>query len=107
MEEVQNRLFNELEDGIPIIVVGNKNDLVNKVVCQAPDDGISSVLGRVQELSHSNHFLQPIECSAKTGENVPRIFSAVAHELVQRSMKPAYRTARKTQLTPSSRSRCC
>lgn len=94
VREVQYYLLRELEDGMPIMFVGNKKDLVQK---RGDNPGYkdeakeSTVMFRqVQELSNSNGYLRPLECSAKSGENVQRIFNTIAHELVKRKhLKPA------------------
>ena len=41
------------------------------------------VFRQLQEISNSNGYLRPIECSAKNGENVERIFMNIAHALVK------------------------
>ena len=110
MKEVQYYLLRELEDGMPIIFVGNKKDLVEKVDYRTPgyrDNGREpvNIFGQVQELSHSHSFLRPVECSAKTGENVPRIFNTIARELVRRkNMKPGHGSTK--VVTPGSTSIC-
>lgn len=80
---------------MPVIFVGNKKDLVQKPDYQNPgyiDHARDSavVFRQVQEISNSHNFLRPVECSAKTGENVDRIFNTIAHELVRRkNIKPS------------------
>lgn len=94
VKEIQYYLLRELEDGMPIIFVGNKRDLVQKknhnpgYRDEVKDNAM--VFRQVQEISNVNGYLRPLECSAKTGENVPRIFNTIAHELVKRkSSKPS------------------
>lgn len=81
IREVQYYLTQELEDGMPVIIVGNKKDLVDR-----NDPGQASAVDfrHVQELSNSNGFMRPLECSAKSGLNVKKIFHALAAELVKR-----------------------
>ena len=94
VREVQYYLLRELEEGMPIMFVGNKKDLVQR---RGDNPGYKDeakestvVFRQVQELSNSNGYLRPLECSAKSGENVQRIFSTIAHELMKRKhMKPA------------------
>lgn len=73
---------------MPIIFVGNKKDLVQKKKNSHgyPDEAKDSaaVFRQVQELSNANGYLRPLECSAKSGENVNRIFNTIAHELIRR-----------------------
>ena len=98
VREVQYYLLKELEDGMPIIFVGNKKDLAQKTDFHNPGftdnpKDTAVIFRQVQEISHSNNFLRPVECSAKTGENVQRIFNTIAHELVRRkNSKPALGT---------------
>ena len=84
---------------MPVLFVGNKKDLLSEDP-NSPDamphrrDDVSTnpggvVLRQVQELCNLNGFLRPFECSAKTGENVDRIFTTIASELVKRkNIKP-------------------
>lgn len=79
---------------MPIIFVGNKKDLVQKT-SQNPGyrseeaKECAAIFRQVQEISNANGYLRPVECSAKTGENVQRIFHTIAHELVKRkNIKP-------------------
>ena len=66
---------------MPVIIVGNKKDLVDR-----NDPGQASAVDfrHVQDLSNSNGFMRPLECSAKSGLNVKKIFHALAAELVKR-----------------------
>lgn len=57
----------------PIILVGNKRDLKEKVVD----------LREAKEFSRKFHLLPPIECSAKSGEKVGRLFSVIAQEILK------------------------
>lgn len=92
VREIQYYLLKELEDGMPIIFVGNKKDLVQQPHNPGYRDAgkgdssssSGSIFKQVQEISHANSFLRPVECSAKTGENVQRIFHTIAHELAKR-----------------------
>lgn len=88
VREIQYYLLRELEEGMPIIFVGNKKDLMQK---KDRNPGYreevkdSTVIFRqVQEISNANGYLRPVECSAKTGENVQRVFHTIARELVKR-----------------------
>lgn len=57
----------------PVILVGNKRDLKEKVVD----------IKDAREFSRKFHLLPPMECSAKTGEKVGRLFAIVAQEIVR------------------------
>ena len=80
---------------MPVMFVGNKKDLLednetNEMQYPEMAKNNSVVFRQVQELSNANGFLRPLECSAKSGDNVKRIFNTVASELVRRkSSKPA------------------
>ncbi len=72
---------------MPVLFVGNKRDLVEKddnpgYMNEAKDCTV--IFRQVQEISNANGYLRPLECSAKSGANVQRIFSTIAHELVRR-----------------------
>ena len=84
VREVQYYLTQELENGMPVIIVGNKKDLT-----EGNDRGGGTMpfqvdFRQVQEVANSNGFMRPLECSAKTGANVKKIFHALATELVKR-----------------------
>ena len=57
----------------PIILVGNKRDLKEKVVD----------LKEAKEFSRKFHLLPPMECSAKSGEKVGRLFTVIAQEILK------------------------
>lgn len=88
VREVQYYLLREIEEGMPIMFVGNKKDLVekNNNPGYREEEGKDStmVFRQVQEISNANGYLRPLECSAKSGANVQRIFSTIAQELVRR-----------------------
>lgn len=71
---------------MPIIFVGNKKDLVEKGEAGYKEEAKDStaIFKQIQEISNANGYLRPLECSAKTGANVQRIFSTIGHELVRR-----------------------
>ncbi len=101
VKEVQYYLLRELEDGMPAIFVGNKKDVVDKLeYYHTPGYTDNSkdttyIFRQVQEISNSHSFLRPVECSAKTGENVQRIFDTIARELVrQKNVKPSRTTTK-------------
>lgn len=94
MREINYYLVREVENGMPVLFVGNKKDLTDINLQSSPNlshrpEDMSTnvggvVLRQVQELCNVNGFLRPFECSAKTGECVNRIFYTIASELVKR-----------------------
>ena len=82
VKEIQYYLPQEIDDGMPVIFVGNKKDSIDK---SDPDQ--MEVNSRVvQKMAKDNSFLKPIQCSAKTGENVHKVFDRLAEELVKRKL---------------------
>lgn len=84
LKETQRYLPDEAT--IPIQLVGNKCDIA------ADGDQASSLctpnelvpLHLVNEYTEAYGILRPIECSAKTGHNISKIFNVVAGELFKR-----------------------
>ena len=83
VREVQYYLPQELDNGMPVLFMGNKRDLLDR----NNDDQKSVKFRQVQEIANAYGFLKPIECSAKTGDNVKKAFTVLATELVQRRPK--------------------
>ena len=79
LKETQRYLPDETT--IPIQLVGNKCDLVTS---NASVDNIP--LHDVREYTDAYGILPPIECSAKTGHNISKIFHAIASDLYRRHM---------------------
>ena len=83
---------------MPVIFVGNKKDLLQKEEQEQYDNAYgdeskardaAATFRQVREISNAHGFLRPIECSAKTGENVQKVFTIVATELIKRrSVRP-------------------
>ena len=73
---------------MPVIIVGNKKDLVDRNGAGGGTNGGGGVFSvdfrQIQEVANSNGFMRPLEVSAKTGLNVKKIFHALATELVKR-----------------------
>ena len=75
---------------MPVIIVGNKKDLVESNDSGGGGGGNGGTgmfavdFRQIQEVANSNGFMRPLEISAKTGLNVKRIFHALATELVKR-----------------------
>ena len=68
---------------MPVLFMGNKRDLLDR----NNEDQKSVKFRQVQEIANAYGFLKPIECSAKTGDNVKKAFTLLATELVQRRPK--------------------
>ena len=79
VREVQYYLGQELEAGMPVLLVGNKKDLVDRY---NPDQPCVK-LPLVQEIAHAHGFMRPVECSAKTGDGVNKVFALIGQELVK------------------------
>lgn len=98
VREVQYYLPQELDDGMPVLFAGNKKDLIDKNY--DPEQKMVS-FRQVQEIANAYGFIKPIECSAKTGENVKKVFMTLATELLRR------RKQHVTTIVPSTKHRCC
>ena len=79
VREVQYYLTRELDENLPVLFVGNKKDLLDRTSNQAVK------LRQAQEIANAHGFLRPIECSAKTGDNVHKIFETLGQILVKRT----------------------
>lgn len=93
VREVNYYLLREVENGMPVLFVGNKKDLLQDHIPYRPDDALTSAGGDVRQLVHDlsdvNGFLRPFESSAMTGENVRQIFHTIASDLIKRKhIKP-------------------
>lgn len=97
VREVQYYLPQELDNGMPVLFVGNKRDLLDR----SDPEQKSVKFRQVQEIANAYGFLKPIECSAKTGDNVKKAFNTLATELVQRRPK------RDVLVTRSTKRKCC
>lgn len=80
---VYSHFGEDADQRVPIILVGNKSDLIDKY-----DDLQVRVRVRdVQEDLKHVDLLGPFECSARTGKNVGNIFHKAAKEIVRRDME--------------------
>lgn len=82
--DMQDYWFRELhhyvryEDfNIPVLIVANKTDLI-------PSASYTVNFDTTKELALQKGLLPPIQCSAKTGDNVKRVFHIIATELYKR-----------------------
>ena len=87
---------------MPVLFVGNKKDLIHK---SDPDQRKAVNSRQVQEIANAYGFLKPIEASAKTGDNVSKIFQTIASELLEKEKKSPNRQARVQRST--KRAPCC
>lgn len=71
----QNKLV-EWRGQIPILIVGGKSDLTIER---------KTNLEEASNLSKSYNILDNIECSAKTGENIDKLFMTLIIEIMKRS----------------------
>ena len=63
---------------MPVLFVGNKKDLIDK---DSLDQQIVK-FRQIHEVANAYGFLRPVECSAKTGEGVKKVFHTIASHLV-------------------------
>ena len=84
-----------LPDEIPILVVGNKSDLAENESCCVD-------LNSVIEYTTAYGLPFPIETSAKTGENINKVFTEIAKALYKR-----YNCTPQAQKGQASTSACC
>lgn len=80
VKEVNYYLPRELENGLPVMFVGNKIDLLDS----GSQDQAKSRISHVHELANAHSFLKPMECSAKTGEGVSKIFETMGKVMLSR-----------------------
>ena len=96
VREIQYYLPQELEAGMPVLFVANKKDLIKKDDVELRRQNFR----QAQEVAHSNGFLPPVQCSAKTGEHVTKVFQTVAEHLVK------HRGGSQPVITPSTQKQC-
>jgi small GTP-binding protein len=79
VRELNYYLPAELDNGIPVLFVGNKRDLVDK------RDEEQKVVNfrQVQEVANAYGFLSPVEVSAKTGHGVDKAFMRIVKHLLK------------------------
>lgn len=78
--EVQTYLTQELEDGMPVLLVANKIDQIADV--SPPDTVVNFKVAK--ESAMKLGFLACIETSAKTGDGVTEVFEKIAKEVLRR-----------------------
>ena len=107
-QDMQDYWFKELhhylrydELNIPVLVVANKSDLI-------PSSSYTVNFETTKELALQKGLLPPIQCSAKTGDNVRRVFHIIATELYKKkapSKKPYVSTVSKQKCSCGSGSK--
>ena len=80
VKEINYYLPRELENGLPVMFVGNKTDLLDS----SSQEQSRSRIAHVHELANAHSFMKPMECSAKTGEGVAKIFDVIAKVMYSR-----------------------
>ena len=100
LRETQRYLPDEAT--IPILLVGNKIDLADTMGEYVP-------MPSVREYADAYGILKPMECSAKTGHNIHKIFSSVASDLYKRHLKayPRRQHGQKLSGEENSSRSCC
>ena len=75
----------EVDDaGMPILLLGSKKDLIN---LNKEENWAERVLGIKEFFYNRGYCILPIQCSAKTGENVQNVFQLIADELTKTKAK--------------------
>lgn len=83
---------------VPIMVIaGNKSDLLDSA-----SDFVD--INTVREFTQSYDLVPPIETSAKTGDNIQRLFHIIATELYKRRLAS---TKRVISVAPQTSNGCC
>ena len=73
--KVFNKGAQQLNDDIPLIMLGGKLDLQDKRAAPRED---------AIEIAKHYNFLDYIECSAKTGENVEQVFLKIGKIMMEK-----------------------
>lgn len=63
-----------LKNDVPILLVGGKRDLINNRVYFEEN---------IEKILKSDLFFNAIECSAKTGENINKVFEILLEEIMK------------------------
>lgn len=71
------------EEGIIVILVGNKSDLASSSVAEEADNKRQVTVEEAEQWCKENRVLQYVETSAKSGEGVERAFLEVAERIYQ------------------------
>lgn len=78
-----NDLRQIAEEGIVVVLVGNKSDLASTAGDESHENKRQVTRQEAEEWCKRNHVLQYVETSAKSGENVERAFLEVAERIYQ------------------------
>ena len=97
-----NQILRYLPDdcNIPILLVGNKKDLWD-----SSDEHVS--FSTVQEYADSYDLIHPLQCSAKTGDNIHRVFHVVTSEVYKKYMKSEPRSNKERNTVQNQDSQFC
>lgn len=101
VRELGHYLPRELDDGMPVLFVGNKKDLVDRrkeeqkvvnfrqvaILTTASSYILDycTLYSQVQEVANAYGYLPPIEVSAKTGQGVDKAFLRVVKHLLKQN----------------------
>ena len=95
---------------VPVILVGNKKDLLKSTRIGWDDDQEDESREIVRTVdaktfTNQHHLPPPIECSALSGEKVEEVFKKVATEIINKGLTPHHKSSLpKIRKTESS---CC
>ena len=96
---------------VPVILVGNKKDLLKRRHFADWDDDQGDEQGQIVRTVDAKIFTNqhqlppPIECSALSGEKVEEVFKKVATEIINKGLTPHHKSSLpKVRKTESS---CC
>ena len=78
--EVQTYLTQELEDGMPVVLVANKIDQIADV--SPPETVVNFKVAK--ESAMKMGLLACVETSAKTGDGITEVFEKIAKEVLRR-----------------------
>lgn len=86
--EVVRYLGNKLDYGMPVVIVANKKDKLPQTL---PSSSSAYVDIKAAEAKAHKEGLMCIETSAKTGENILKLFTTIARSLTDSQSPPSSR----------------
>ena len=101
-KEVERYLANKLDTGMPVVIVANKKDMLEKTK-ETKSNYVDIQVAR--EKAHKEG-LSCIETSAKTGENISKLFTMVARSLSGSQSPHSISNDTVDLLNDSDRSKC-
>ncbi len=86
IKDLKLYLNEELSVGLPILFVGNKSDEISndpdQLIAQEEGGEDNQVtLKQARVITDREGFMRPMECSARTGEGVDKVFQRIANEV--------------------------